>query len=106
MSRLRNMHYGSDGLVQMRQPSPSFSPFPSAERPFARTVALVVLAAGIVLNTPPAQAQAQHDSVSAPRQVHGGCQNFGTVVILKARDTLERLAFWRAGRMLPRLAVK
>jgi hypothetical protein len=42
----------------------------------------------------------------APRQVHGGCQNIGTVVILKARDTLERLAFWRAGRMLPRLAVK
>ncbi len=104
MSRPRDMHYGSDGLVQMRQPSPSFSLFPSAERPFARTVALVVLAAGIVLNT--ASAQARIDSVSAPRQVHGGCQNVGTVVILKARDTLERLAFWRAGRMLPRLAVK
>jgi hypothetical protein len=42
----------------------------------------------------------------APRQVHDGCQNFGTVVIFKARDTLKRLAFWRAGRMLPRLAVK
>lgn len=103
MSRPRDMHYGSDGLVQMRQPVHP-SPFPSAERLFARTVALVVLAAGIVLNT--ASAQARIDSVSAPRQVHGGCQNVGTVVILKARDTLERLAFWRAGRMLPRLAVK
>ncbi len=101
MSRLRNMHYGSDGLVQMRQPVHP-SPFPFAERHFARTVALVVLAAGIVLNTAPAQAQID----SVPRQVHGGCQNVGTVVILKARDTLERLAFWRAGRMLPRLAVK
>ena len=87
--------------MQMRQPVHP-PPFPSAERHFARTVALVVLAAGIVLNTAPAQAQID----SAPRQVHGGCQNIGTVVILKARDTLERLAFWRAGRMLPRLAVK
>ncbi len=67
-------------------------------------MALVFFAVGIVLNT--ASAQAQIDSANTPRQVHGGCPNIGTVVILKARDTLERLAFWRTGRMLPRLAVK
>ena len=53
-----------------------------------KTALLASLAAGIIGNPAPAQAQAT--SSSAPKELRIGYQKYGTLVILKARGTLEK----------------
>lgn len=55
-----------------------------------KTALLASLAAGIIGNPAPAQAQAQATSSSAPKELRIGYQKYGTLVILKARGTLEK----------------
>lgn len=57
-------------------------------RHLQQAVALAALAAGIIVN--PALAQTQTTSSSAPKELRIGYQKYGTLVILKARGTLDK----------------